>query len=208
MHPWNSQRFVRGARKAGRTQVIIDNAIAVAASIKSVDPDLPVIFTLEHLANLTEVPSDELRRIVLRKMDPYRVFRVKKRTPPGGIAPTRAYRTICVPNSALMTVQRWLAQNVLALGKVHSASFAFARKSSIVEAAHRHCGCRWLVKLDVQRFFESLSEKQAYKAFREFGYGSLLSFEMARLCTRIDPRARARKSVWIPPMPYGVLEYS
>ena len=44
---------------------------------------------------------------------------------------------------------------------------------------------KWLVKMDVRHFFESISEKQVYLVFRRLGYGALISFEMSRLCTRV-----------------------
>jgi RNA-directed DNA polymerase len=42
-----------------------------------------------------------------------------------------------------------------------------------------------LVKLDIHDFFESISERRVYFAFRGCGYQPLVSFELARLCTRV-----------------------
>jgi RNA-directed DNA polymerase len=93
-------------------------------------------------------------------------------------------RTICVPNPALMHTQRWIAQNILNAIEPHPASFAFAPGRSLINAADRHAGCSWLVKLDVRNFFESISEQRVYRVFRGLGYGALVSFELARICTR------------------------
>lgn len=38
--------------------------------------------------------------------------------------------------------------------------------------------------MDVRDFFASITERQVYRVFRRLGYGALLSFQMARLCTR------------------------
>lgn len=84
-----------------------------------------------------------------------------------------------------MRVQRWIAHRILNRGRPHWASYAYAPKSNILAAARMHCECKWMVKLDVRRFFESISEIAAYRAFRSLGYQPLISFELARICTRI-----------------------
>jgi RNA-directed DNA polymerase len=209
-HPWSSQQFREGARAAGRSQSVIAAAEAAAAAIKQAHPDLPVILTLNHLAHLSGVAVDDLQAVIFRHEDPYRVFRVKKRGTPNGIAaPPRRFRTICVPTIVIMRVQRWIAQNVLNVIAPHKASFAFAPKRDLVGAAKRHLEAKWLVKMDVRHFFESISERQVYFVFRSLGYGSLLSFQLARLCTRrsrhliVDPRSRGGRGK--PGLPYRQL---
>lgn len=194
-HPWSSQQFRAGAHAEGRPESVISASIAAATSIKRVNPDLPVILTLNHLAHLTEVAADDLQEVIFRKEDPYRVFRAKKRGTPNGVAaPARRYRTICVPRPSIMRVQRWIAQNILNLVEPHTASYAFAPGRDLVGAAKCHLEAKWLVKLDVRHFFESIRESQVYGVFRSLGYGALISFQMARLCTRypthhrLDPR--------------------
>lgn len=185
-HPWDSQAFSRGARAAGRDVKIISAANDVARRIKQANPDLPVVLTLAHLGHLVDVAPGTLRRIIDRKVDPYRVFRVKKRAQPGrGAAAPRRYRTICVPFPALMRVQRWIAQTILNAVEPHPTSHAFAPGRDLLGAVERHVGCRWLVKMDVRHFFESIIEPAVYKVFRELGYGALIAFEMTRLCTRL-----------------------
>jgi RNA-directed DNA polymerase len=118
---------------------------------------------------------------VSRKSDPYRSFRIPK-TVGGKIE--QNYRLISVPDFYLLRVQRWLASNILAKGHPHTASSAYAPGSDIKLTASLHCGARWLIKLDIKRFFESISEISAYRVFREFGYQPLVAFEFSRLCTR------------------------
>lgn len=183
-HQWDSQHFREGARAAGRPEDVIDAAIAAAQRIKWKDRDLPVILTLGHLAHLIDVSLPALMEIVNREAEAYRIFRVKKRALPGETAATRRYRTICVPHPTLMRVQRWIAQNILNVVIPHPASFAFAPGRDLVQAARLHSECKWLVKLDVVNFFESITERQVYGVFRSLGYGALIAFELARLCTR------------------------
>lgn len=184
-HPWSSHSFRRQARSVGRSDSIISAAQIAANAIKRVHPDLPVVFTLHHLCHLTGVSSHILQRVTSRKEDAYRVFRVKKRGSPGGSAPSRHYRTICIPYPALMRVQCWIAQNILNPISPHQTSFAFAPNRDLVGAATRHLEAKWLLKMDVRHFFESISERRVYRVFRSLGYGALLAFQMARLCTRL-----------------------
>ena len=192
-HPWSSQQFTDGARAVGRPGEVIAAAQSAAETIKHANSDLPVVLTLAHLAHLADVSPKALGRIVGRQIDPYRVFRVKKRATAGrGAAAPRRYRTICVPRPDLMRLQRWIAQHILNAVIPHSCSFAFAPKKDLVGAAELHAGCRWLVKMDVRHFFEFISEAQVYWVFRRLGYAALIAFEMARLCTRLDDRTRGR----------------
>jgi RNA-directed DNA polymerase len=66
-----------------------------------------------------------------------------------------------------------------------SLRYAFAKDRDLVGAAKKHAGARWLVKMDVRNFFESISDQQVYFVFRRLGYPSLLSFQLARICTRL-----------------------
>lgn len=184
-HPWSSQQFRNGAQAEGRSEQVIAAAEVAASAIKRIHPDLPVVLTLQHLAHLSGVAIDDLQSVIFRQEDPYRVFRVKKRgTPNGTAAPARRYRTICVPRAQIMSVQRWIAQNILNTIEPHAASFAFAPNRDLVGAAEIHLEAKWLLKLDVRHFFESIPERQIYHVFRSLGYGALLSFQMGRLCTR------------------------
>lgn len=191
-HPWSSQQFRLGALAAGRSEGVIAAAESIAREIKRRNENLPVVLTLQHLAHLTDVPVEPLQKIIYRQVDPYRIYRVKKRgTPNGATAPPRKYRTICVPQPTLMRLQRWIAQNILNEVTPHAASFAFTRKRDLVGAAWRHTEARWLLKMDVRHFFESILERRVYWVFRTLGYTALLSFQMARLCTRLTQHGTA-----------------
>jgi hypothetical protein len=99
----------------------------------------------------------------------------------------------------LARVQRWLATRLLNHVRPHSNSFAYAPDTSIVRCARMHCGCRWLVKVDISRFFESISEIQVCRVFRRLGYQPLVAFQLARLCTRrprLHPEAPQPPPQW------------
>src|SRR5437763_989951 len=156
MRTWRPHVYARIARRQNVAPQVLQSAVAASDAVAAVDSRLPPVLTLRHLSYLTDVDYVLLRRIVSRKKaDPYRAFRIRKRRLSQG---KQRYRVICVPNPGLLRVQTWIAQKILAVAVPHSASVAYAKGSSIEKAAARHCGCRWLIKLDIQNFFESISE--------------------------------------------------
>jgi RNA-directed DNA polymerase len=66
-----------------------------------------------------------------------------------------------------------------------------------------------LVKVDIRQFFESVSEIQAYRVFENMGYASLVSFELARLTTRVFTKSRRYRfphwNAWL--RPYLIRDY-
>src|ERR1700734_2518066 len=119
MSDWRSQLFRRAGKLKAIDSEIINNAASIGDSIASKQSNLPPIFTLKHLAYLSDAPYSLLRVIVSRKLsDPYKTFRIKKRGSQG----EARYRNICVPDPELMRVQRWITKNVLANCEPHSAS--------------------------------------------------------------------------------------
>jgi hypothetical protein len=103
----------------------------------------------------------------------------------------------------LLKAQRWIHNNVLKLGTFHEASCAYEPGSKIAEAAKLHCDARWMVKLDIKNFFESITEQKVYKVFRSFGYQPLVAFELARICTRTR-RGSVRRTN---PSSHSITEY-
>ena len=151
---------------------------------------VPVIFSLMHLSVLSGVRWTRLRSIVKRKRlnQDYQVYPKQKSS--GG------QRWICVPAIELRVVQDWIATNILnshgATTRLSEASQAYSKDCSILRNAGKHLGAPWMVKIDIHNFFESVSERQVYWVFRKLGYPALLSFGMARICTRVAPPAVGR----------------
>lgn len=175
---------------------VIDHAVETAALIQAKNPLLSPVFTLRHLAHAADVDYGFLRAVASRANDePYRTFRIRKRSHEGG---RRRFRVIAVPSPALMKVQRWITHRILAHAYPHSASVAFSKGNRLVDAAGPHCQAKWIIKIDVSNFFESISEIAAYNVFRCLGYQPLISFEMTRICTRMGVRTRYRaRKRWI-----------
>lgn len=173
-------------KKAGIPSEIVERALTQA--IPPEKRGLPAILTLRHLAHLTGAGYKYLRAIAARSDEGYRTFVIKKRNGRG--------RLIAAPQPILAAVQRWIVDNVLNKRDVHSASYAYSPESSPAKCAAQHLGARWLVKLDIHDFFESINERRIYYIFRECGYQPLVSFELARICTRGTERGTEPFQQW------------
>ncbi len=184
---WSPQHYVDQGRLLGIKESVLENAVEQIERVIDSEYRLPAILSLNHLAKRAGVSYGMLRAVVSRSGDPYRHFTIRKRS--GG------HRRIGVPLPQLMRVQRWINEYVLNPVSVHPRCFAFSPGSSIVKCASRHCGARWLIKMDVTGFFSSISEIQVYRVFRSFGYQPLVAFELARITTYapdLSPRYERR----------------
>lgn len=144
---------------------------------KLIRADLPVIFTLKHLAKIVGVDYQLLRATVERRRESanYHMFAIKKRS--GG------RRFIHAVSDQLFTVQQFINTELLQKLRPHSASYAFHAEGGIRKCAAVHCGARWLFQYDLMNFFHDISEADAYSVFQGAGYRPLLAFELARICT-------------------------
>ena len=175
MDLWSSAKYRQEADKNGVSERVAAEALRQAHGLQR--GGFPPVLSLRHLAQHVDSSYLELRDIVCRRVDAYRSFPIKKK--PSG------YRIICVPSSMLMRTQRWISDYILENLKPSSSSYAYNKGNSALECARVHSGCSWLIKVDVQRFFESIDETQVYRIFRECGYQALLAFELARITTRL-----------------------
>lgn len=137
--------------------------------------NLPPIYDLKHISHYTGVGFTYLRSVVSRERSPYNPYSIPKRS--GG------KRFIHAPENGVKGVQRWISCEILSHLSPHWRCFSFHKNSSIKQCAAEHSLSRWLIKIDIERFFESVSEIQVYKLFRKLGYKPLVSFELARICT-------------------------
>ena len=138
---------------------------------------LPVVFTLGHLSKITGVSYQMLHDTVNRRRETsnYRMFPVRKRS--GG------KRFIHSVTTDLLTVQRFINQEILQRCQPHPSSFAFHPSGGIRNCASMHCGAKWLFQYDLNDFFYNINEIDVFQIFERMGYRPLLAFEFARLCT-------------------------
>jgi len=190
---WRSQQFRLKAEQDGLDPASIDASIEITERFRAQSPNLVPILTLRHLSVLSGVSYNYLREIIERGRDPYKLFRSNKKPSASG---EERYRIICVPEDRLLKLQRWIDHFILDHLEADEASFGFSKGSRIRDAAALHCGASWLIKLDIESFFESVTELQVFRIFHKAGYEPLVSLELARLCTRYRKDKGFRGMKW------------
>ena len=156
MNPWPPHTYRKIGLQRGLSDKLIEEALFAAHKVQ--ESGLPPILSLRKLARHVKVSYGYLRAVVARRRDEaYRAFKIRKLC--GG------NRTICVPEPALLNTQRWINKHILSNIATHARSYAYASGCSPLACARMHCSCKWLIKLDIRQFFESISEIQVYRVF-------------------------------------------
>lgn len=190
MERWNPNLYYKNGQEQGFDEGYLKKLIDSGRKLDA--QQVPVIFSLAHLARLSGTLYSDLHGFVARASStkpnfPYRNFTIKKRS--GG------RRWISVPVPPLMAVQGWIAKNILNGIRVHPAAHAYVSglRNPLFKHAERHLHADWILHVDVKDFFGNISERQIYRLFRSLNYSDLLAFEMARLCTRVTPRRPGKR---------------
>lgn len=96
---------------------------------------------------------------------------------------TGGYRIICSPNDELKYIQKWIYFNILSNYKLSKSCKGFVPNFSIKSNAEIHEGADLILKIDLLRFFDTITEKRVYGAFSYMGYQKNLCVALAKLCT-------------------------
>lgn len=136
---------------------------------------VPVVFSLKHLAEHLGVAYEDLDNLLRSKDGYYSYYLIKKKS--GG------KRRIVVPYSNLKRIQRWILDNILEKETVHPCCKGFIKGSNTLSNAKAHVGKKYIRKFDLKDFFESIDVRRVYSVFRGIGYSPAVSHDLASLCT-------------------------
>lgn len=141
------------------------------------DSNLPVIFSLKHLAFILDIDYNFLHKSVYRINEnfKYQWFHIPKRS--------KEYRLIHAPTAKTFKIQKFITDCILSNTLPHSCAYAFTKNKSIKDCAEQHCSARWIFHFDLLDFYYHINEYNVYNVFLTLGYAKKLSFELARLCT-------------------------
>jgi RNA-directed DNA polymerase len=166
--------FLIKVRNEGRSEEFIADTTAYIELLTK--KELPVLFSLEHLALEAQVNLERLGAITLStRSHYYKKFKLKKRN--GG------FRAIQVPDSDLKYLQKWLLVNILNKIPSHSACKGFDPGNSIKANADCHLNKDAVLKIDLMRFYDSIPERRIFGIFKGFGYHPNLAVTLAKICT-------------------------
>ena len=194
MSTWSPHLYRKHASETDLSKSAIDNLVRIGESLAR--KQLPIIFSLKHLATLAKVEFSVLDNTVRRQREAanYRMYAVAKRS--GG---RRFIHSVCRP---LFETQQFINRALLRNLKPHSSSFAFSPDGGIRECAARHCGAQWMLQVDLKDFFFHINERDVWEIFSNAGYPELLSFQMSRICTttrlptHLEKHTKSIRRIW------------
>jgi RNA-directed DNA polymerase len=135
----------------------------------------PIIFSLVHLAIEMGIRSDMLIRFIHFRDNKYLRFRILKKK--GG------FRELMTPHRDLKYVQRWILENILNRYPLSSVCCGFRQGHSIVTNAKIHENQKYVLKVDLLKFYDTITEKRVFGIFKAMGFATNLCVDCAKLVT-------------------------
>ena len=123
-------------------------------------------------------------------------------------------RLITSPSKNLKQRQKWILNYILYNFNAIDCAHGFTKTKSIVTNAKCHVNKKEIGCLDIKDFFPSISAKQIFDVFRNFGYGEELAMELCKLCTYEDclpqgaPTSPMLSNIVFAPIDSEILQYS
>lgn len=112
---------------------------------------------------LVELPfnREELKILILTAPQRYKVHFIEKRNGKGK-------REIAQPTAEVKLLQRWLVSAVISELPIHNAATAYRLGGSIQKHARPHAAQKYLLKLDFENFFPSITASALEKHLRQY----------------------------------------
>ncbi|WP_410880488.1 reverse transcriptase family protein [Myroides sp. DW712] len=181
------EQFLNLAKQEGRSEAFIQACLKYVEKLEK--RGYPIIFSLPHLAIMMGVQSNYIKALIGEneeynfkfeanegyKTKKYNHFFIKKKK--------RGYREIMAPHKDLKYIQKWLLSNIISKFPLRDSCKGFRTGISIKENALTHVNARVILKVDLLKFYDTITEKRVYGVFQKMGYSKNLSYSLAKLCT-------------------------
>jgi retron-type reverse transcriptase len=135
---------------------------------------LPALKKIEDLSLATRLSSGKIAYLTYQTDFLYRTYKVSKKS--GG------KRVIAQPNRELKAVQAWILRNILDKLSSSPHSKGFDPGTSILENALPHQGANYVLTLDLEDFFPSITASKVFSVFSSVGYSKKISAVLTNLC--------------------------
>lgn len=187
------EQFIIQAREHNKSEEFISACLAYGKNLAG--KDFPVIFSLEHLAIQIGIQSDYLRNLIgdgknnivynyEHKYKRYNYFKLRKRN--------GTFREIMAPAKDLKYIQKWILVNILENYSLAESCKGFRKRISIYDNAKVHENAEVILKVDLLKFYDTITEKRVYGVFKSIGFIENLAYTFAKITT-----AKHRESYWI-----------
>lgn len=135
---------------------------------------LPALKEIKDFASATRLSYRRITYLAYRAEHLYNTYDVLKKS--------GKKRTIAQPNRELKAVQAWILRNILDKLSSSPHSKGFDLGTSILENALPHQGANYILTLDLEDFFPSISANKVYQIFNSIGYNKEVSSLLTNLC--------------------------
>ncbi|MGE6568634.1 retron St85 family RNA-directed DNA polymerase [Shewanella vesiculosa] len=135
---------------------------------------LPALKKIEDFASATRLSQGQITYLAYRTEHLYYTYDVLKKS--------GKKREIAQPNRELKAVQAWILRNILDKLSSSPHSKGFDLGTSILENALPHQGANYILTLDLEDFFPSISAAKVYGIFNSIGYNKEVSSLLTNLC--------------------------
>ncbi|WP_432699747.1 retron St85 family RNA-directed DNA polymerase [Kluyvera cryocrescens] len=127
------------------------------------------------MSKATRISVETLRLLIYRADFRYKIYSVKKKE-------SHKFRTIYQPSRELKALQGWVLRNIL--DKLSSSPFSigFEKHQSILNNATPHIGANFILNIDLEDFFPSLTAKKVFGVYHSLGYNRAISSCLTKIC--------------------------
>jgi RNA-directed DNA polymerase len=176
------EAFIEESKKKNRSDEFIK---ATTDFVKSIEiKGFPALFSRIHFAMEVGLPSDDIAFLLKNRAPNYTYFLINKKL-------SQSKREIMAPKEKIKFVQRWINYNILQKADYNEHIMGFVPGRSTLKNALAHKDAKFLLKIDLLKFFDCITQKRVYGIFRSFGYPKNLCMDFSMLCTE-----RHRKEYW------------
>ncbi|MGE0589861.1 MAG: reverse transcriptase domain-containing protein [Cyclobacteriaceae bacterium] len=138
---------------------------------------------VHYLWDIRKGNPKPIRNCIYFRYNKYGYFKLMKRS--GG------FRELMTPDKELKFIQNWILENILSKYPLNVACCGFRKNYSIVSNAKVHEKAKYIMKVDLLKFYDTITEKQVFKIFASMGYLPNLAVDLAKLTT-----SHHRKEYW------------
>lgn len=126
-----------------------------------VEAGLPPVTSINAISAMFGYNPGFVWSLVNRSHKYYRTFHLPK---------GKGQRQIRAPKVALKAIQRWLGTHFVRKWEPLPHVFGFVPGKSHIDAAAEHLGAHWVVSVDIENFFPSVSSPLVVSSLRALGY--------------------------------------
>lgn len=137
---------------------------------------IPVMSTISDMSREMRLSTNILNQLIQRSDYFYNIYNVPKK------GSSSKFRTIYQPSRKLKALQAWVLRNIL--DKAHSSPFStgFEKGQSIKDNANPHVGANFMLNIDLEDFFPSISSNKIYTVFSSLGYNKTIASALTKIC--------------------------